>query len=106
MSQRYIWTVALMLTLGASSSVPLPASAEPEMAANCALLRHEDVAGIAATVYRYERQIQKDYNVRVEMWISKETGLPLKSHFRALPLDNISERRLTYTYGDDVKAPI
>lgn len=80
--------------------------APPETATNCALLRHEDVGGVAATVYQYERQINQDYKARVEMWISRETGLPLKSHFKALPLDNYSERNLTYSYGDDVKAPI
>lgn len=80
--------------------------APPETAANCALLRHEDVGGIAATVYQYERQIEQDYRARVEIWISKETGLPIRSQFKTLPLDNVSERNLTYTYGDDVKAPI
>lgn len=80
--------------------------APPESATNCALLRHEDVGGIAATVYQYERQIEQDYKARIEMWVSKETGLPLKSHFRTLPLDDLSERKLSYSYGDDVKAPI
>lgn len=86
-------------TTGSRKVVP------PDIVTNCVFLRDEDVSGVATVVHGYERDFEK-LNYRIEIWISKETGLPVKSHFKLLPLDGISEKRLTYSYGDDVKAPI
>jgi hypothetical protein len=40
------------------------------------------------------------------MWVSRETGLPVKAHFTTLFPYNKAEFYMTYSYDLDIKAPI
>jgi hypothetical protein len=83
---------------------------EPETVINCEFIRHESLDGVTTAVYRYERlggpqTDRRDPHInRFEVWISKETGLPVKSHFKAFSGTG-GERYFTFTFGPNIKEP-
>ncbi|SCB44805.1 hypothetical protein GA0061101_119110, partial [Rhizobium lusitanum] len=41
-----------------------------------------------------------------KIWISVDTGLPVKSHFKRVRPKDVIEWDGTYTYGPDIKYPV
>lgn len=73
---------------------------------NCKYVGRERVNGVEAKLYTYDRQDwQAAYTVR--MWISEESRLPVKSHWKETkPAVTHNELIVTYFFEPDLKEPI
>lgn len=72
---------------------------------NCEHLGSETIDGVQTEIWAYDHlSYQKvDY---WKMWISVDTGLPVKSHFKRVRPKAVIEWDGTYTYGPDIKDPV
>ncbi|WP_244563954.1 outer membrane lipoprotein-sorting protein [Ensifer aridi] len=73
---------------------------------NCELSGEESIGATQTYVYEYDRQLGYG-KVRVRIWVSKDTGLPLKSSFKDIKPNAASfERSFTFSFADDIRDPI
>lgn len=73
---------------------------------NCEVRGEEPVGATQTYVYEYDRQFEYG-KARVRIWISKDTGLPLKSYFKDIKPNAASfERSFTFSFADDIRNPI
>ncbi|MGV1756271.1 hypothetical protein ACQZ6F_07835 [Rhizobium sp. A22-96] len=72
---------------------------------NCEHLGSEIIDGIRTEIWNYDHLAyqQVDY---FKIWISDDTGLPVKSHFKRVRPKAFIEWDGTYTYGSDIKDPV
>lgn len=73
---------------------------------NCELSGEEPVGAMQTYVYEYDRQFEYG-KARVRIWVSKDTGLPLKSYFKDVKPNAASfERSFTFSFADDIRDPV
>lgn len=73
---------------------------------NCQPSGEEPVGATQTYVYEYDRQFEYG-KARVRIWVSKDTGLPLKSYFKDIKPNAASfERSYTFSFADDIRDPI
>ena len=72
---------------------------------NCEHLGSETIDGVQTEIWAYDHLSyqQVDY---WKVWISVDTGLPVKSHFKRVRPKAVIEWDGTYTYGPDIKDPV
>ncbi|MBB6488321.1 hypothetical protein [Rhizobium lusitanum] len=71
---------------------------------NCQHVGSETIDGVRTEIWSYDHLSPEQVD-SIKIWISVETGLPLKSHFKRVEQKNGVEWDGIYTYSPDIKDP-
>jgi hypothetical protein len=72
---------------------------------NCEHLGSETIDGVQTEIWSYHHLSYQQVD-NFKSWISVDTGLPVKSHFKWVRPKDVVEGDVAYTYGPDIKDPV
>ncbi|NLS20473.1 hypothetical protein HGP16_28520 [Rhizobium sp. P40RR-XXII] len=72
---------------------------------NCEHLGSETIDGVQTEIWSYDHLSYQEVD-NFKLWISVDTGLPLKSHFKRVRPKDVIEWDGIYTYRPDIKDPV